>query len=143
MQTLLTLIGLALVGYPTLLLLRFQRERLYARQAITRLADECNHAKLRAGEIYNLEYRYPELLNQIVHEMQDLGLSLQGSMLLMGSTTFRQKMHWDVVRDYRDVVKYADKGIQELKNAAFMAQFPRGSRILEKVTLNGIPVRER
>lgn len=137
------LIAIAIASYPCYFLLRWRRARINARQAIDSLAAEIIQARNRVGDNYNQLLRFPELLDQLVSEIYDLSLALEGTMMLSGLVTFKQKLRLQATSDFRWVVEQADRGIQELKNAAFLAQFPTGSRLLEKAILNGIPVRER
>ena len=136
-------LAFAIASYPIAMAVRWYNSRSLARAAIDRLESETNLARERRGDLYRIEFRYPELMDQIVHEISDLRLALVGTMILTTVIPLKVRLSWRGTSDFRDVMEQVDRGIQELNNAAFFAQFPKGAAVLENVVLNGIPIRER
>jgi len=139
----LSLLVLFAAGYVATLSIRFARARSSAQAAITTLQAEIVEAERCNGYQYGLTYKSPELMFQVICEVKDQLLALQGSMILIDIKTWRQRMDWKAVSDFGDVTSRAEASAKALKDASFFAQFPPGTPMFKDVSLNGIPLRVR
>jgi len=135
------------IGLPAAYVLvagiRWLRVRSLACAAVYVLHEEAKTAEQSRGETYGVRYGNPELMFQILTEVKDLLLALEGSLILMSTISWRRRMRWSSVRGYEDVIERAERGMKALNDAAFFAQFPPGARLCQDVVINGIPIRER
>ena len=136
-----------LLGLPAAYILtlgiRWMLVRRSAQAAIDHLRTESVAAENCRGEHYGLEFKNPELMFQIITEVKDMVMALDGSMILMANVDRRGQMRWGSARGYHDVVARAEVGAKALMDAAFFAQFPSGTLMCQNVVINGIPIRER
>lgn len=142
MGVLLCLIALPAV-YVVVLSIRWAKARSSAEEACCQLASECKKAEGCQGDPYDLRYQNPALMFQIITEVQEKLPALQGSLILMDSVSWRQRMRWSAAREYGQIVARAEAAMEALSQAAFFAQFPAGAAVCRNVVLNGIPIRER
>jgi len=142
MVLLFCLLGLT-AAYILTLGIRWACARASAIAAIYHLGEECKLAEQCRGEHYGLTFANPELMFQIITEVKDLVPVLEGTMVLMSSVTWRQRMRWRAAAGYHDVVARAEVGAKALKDASFFSQFPSGTAMCQNVVINGIPIRER
>jgi hypothetical protein len=119
------------------------RTRSLARAAIDDLQVEILRAQRGEGEQYALHFQNPELMFQVLEEMKETLLALEGSMILMSIVGWRRRLSWRASSDYRYIVNRAEAGMKALNEAAFFAQFPRGCPMFRNVRINGIPLQER
>ncbi len=142
MYLLFCLLGLP-AAYILTLSIRWAHARATARAAINHLSAESVLAENCRGEHYGLTFANPELMFQIITEVKDMVMVLEGSMVLMASVDWRTRMRWHSARGYHDVVARAEVGAKALMDAAFFAQFASGTAMCQNVVINGIPIRER
>jgi hypothetical protein len=136
------LIGLP-PAYILTLSIRWARERAEAQGAIFHLQTQAKMAEQCRGEHYGLTFANPELMFQIITEVKDMVLALEGSMVLMANVDWRQRMRWRAAAGYHGVARRAEVGAKALMDAAFFSQFPSGTAMCQNVVINGIPIRER
>ncbi|HEY9869783.1 MAG TPA: hypothetical protein V6D08_11505 [Candidatus Obscuribacterales bacterium] len=142
MTLLLALLALA-AAYPVAMGVRWMRARSLARAAIDNLQVEILRAQRGEGEQYSLRFQNPELMFQVLEEVKETLLALEGSMILMTFPSWRQRLCWGATSGYQDVIDRAERGMRALSEAAFFAQFPPGVPMFRNVRINGIPLQER
>ncbi len=129
--------------YVATLLLRWRQARGAAQRAIDSLHRELGRAKRGDYDPYDVQYQCPELMFQVIEEIEDLALAAGGTMLLMQIVEFRKRMRWNASNEFRDIVSKTERGIQALKDASFFSQFPAESGFMDKAVIHGISARKR
>jgi hypothetical protein len=142
MSILLSLMGIA-VAIVTALGIRWALACSRANRAVAALKTETRMAEQCQGEVYAVQYQNPGLMFQVLEEVQQMTLALEGSLVLQSLVDRHKRLTWRATRGYDDVVRRAELGIKALNDAAFFAQFPEGAVSIRNVRVNGIPLCER
>ena len=142
MSILLSLIGV-MAAYVAALSVRWVLARRRAQSAIANLKLETRMAEQCQGEVYSVQYQNPGLMFQVLEEVQQMTLALEGSLVLMSLVPRSTRLRWKGIAGYENIVTRAELGIKGLNDAAFFSQFPAGAHSIRNVIVNGFPLRER
>jgi hypothetical protein len=139
------LISLSAVAaaYLAILSIRWLVIRSRARAAVAQLHEQARMAEQCRGDVFGVQYANPGLMFQVLEEVQQLHLALEGSLVIMSLVPLGRRLLWKYGAGYLDVTKRAELGIKALNDAAFFSQFPAGVYAFRDVLVNGIPLRER